>query len=127
MRRHGARMVLAALVALSSSCGSAYDRVDIYTIGGDFDAVASPAGIRVSEGGVVVIEAEPIAQDGHNPYNGLERFELRVADTRIARVRRGVLKDSWVVNGLAVGTTRVQVRVDGELEQLVPLQVAAQP
>lgn len=121
------RIALALLAALPCSCGSAYDRVDIYVIGGDFDAVASPAGIRVTEGGVVVIEAEPIAEDGHKPYNGLERFELRVADTRIARVRHGVLKDSWVINGLEVGTTRLQVRVDGELEQLVPLQVAVQP
>lgn len=119
------RLVLAALAVVSASCGSAYDHVEIYTIGGDFDAVASPAGIRVTEGGVVVLEAEPIAQEGHDAYEGLERFELRVADTRIARVRRGVLKDSWVVNGLEVGTTRVQVRVDGELEQLIPLQVAA--
>lgn len=125
------RLVLAALLAptaiLGTSCGSAYERVDIYVIGGDFDAVASPAGIRVTEGGVVVVEAEPIAADEHDPYDGLERFELRVADTRIARVRRGVLKDSWVINGLEVGTTRVQVRVDGRLEQLIPMQVAAQP
>jgi hypothetical protein len=119
------RLVLAALAVVSASCGSAYDHVEIYTIGGDFDAVASPAGIRATEGGVVVLEAEPVAQEGHDAYDGLERFELRVADTRIARVRRGVLKDSWVVNGLEVGTTRVQVRVDGELEQLIPLQVAA--
>lgn len=120
------RRLALALAVFASGCGSAYGGVDIYVVGGDLDAVASPAGIRVTEGGVVVIEANPIAEEGHDDYNGLERFELRIADSRIARARRGVLKDTWVINGLAVGTTRVQVRVDGQLEHLIPMQVAAQ-
>lgn len=118
-------IVLASLAA--ASCGGAYDRLELFVIGGDRRTEVSTERIRIGEGGVVVIEARAESDADHGEYNGLEELELRMSDSRVARVRKGVLKDSWVINGAEPGDTVMQIRVDGQLEQVVPVRVERQP
>ena len=124
----GALKKLVAVACLvATSCTGAYDHLEIYVIGGDRRSEVSTERIRIGEGGVVVIEARAEHDLDHGEYNGLEEFELRMSDSRVARVRKGVLKDSWVINGAEPGDTVMQVRVDGELEQVIPVRVERQP
>ncbi len=124
---HTLRKLVALACLATASCTGTYDHVEIFVIGGDRRTEVSTDGIRIGEGGVVVIEARAEADPDGNEYNGLEEFELRMSDSRIAKVRKGVLADSWVISGAEPGDTIMQIRVDGRLEQIIPVRVERQP
>jgi hypothetical protein len=114
------------LLGLATACeASRYGHVDLYQVGGHGAADIGPAGITVPEGGVIVFEAQPRAERASPPYKGWERFKLRVTDTRVALAYRAILRDTWVVGGLSVGTTRLQVLIDGEVVDDVPVEIVA--
>jgi hypothetical protein len=119
--------MIGAVMLATAGCGTAYDHIEIFVIGGDRRSEASPSGVRIGEGGVVVIEARAVPAEEHSDYTGLESFELRMSDPRVARVRRGVLRNSWVINGADPGDTDMQVRIDGDLEYVIPVRVERQP
>jgi hypothetical protein len=121
------RNFIAIALLAAAGCGSAYDGIDIFVIGGDRRAEVSPGGVRIGEGGVVVIEARPSADPDHEDFNALDEFELKMSDVRVANVRRGVLTHSFVINGADPGDTTLQVRVNDVLEQVIPVRVERQP
>ncbi len=107
------RVVLAMVLALgASACDPEYGELEIFVLDGTPGARASSTQMVVPVGGLLVFEAQP-RSDGAREYTGMERFELRTATFGVAELRRAVLRDTWVLNGLEAGETSIQVRVDG--------------
>ncbi len=114
------------LVLASAACESVrYDHVDVYLVDGHPEASLSQGELWVPEGGVLVFEAQPRAQQPSAPYQGLERFELRAVQPQVAEVRRAILRDTWVVSGISVGHAELQVIVDDGVVDELSVQVLA--
>ncbi len=113
----------AAALASAVGCESSrFGHVQLFEVQGSPGAEITDK-ITVPEGGVIVFEAFPKA-DGVSPeYVGLERFKLRPDDPNVAEARRAILRDTWVVSGISIGTTRLQVLVDGEVVDGVPVEI----
>ncbi len=107
----------------AASCDSArFDHVELYEIQGSPGAEISSS-IIVPQGGVILFEAFPRAEANSVEYVGLERFKLRPDDPNVAEAHRAILRDTWVVSGIAVGTTRLQVLVDNEVVDRIPVEI----
>lgn len=118
--------LLAALLGGATACeASRYDHVDLYRVGGHSAAELDDGGIRVPEGGVIVFEAQPRAESSSPEYVGFERFKLRPTDPDVATAYRSILRDTWVVSGMGIGSTRLQVLVDDEVVDDMPIEVVA--
>jgi hypothetical protein len=113
------------LVVASACQSSRYDRVELYRVDGHPDAGIEPGGIVVPEGGVLVFEAQPRAETASPEYVGLERFKLRPADPDVAMAYRAILSDTWVVSGMSIGRTELQVIIDGDVVDEVPVEIVA--
>lgn len=120
-----ALLLLASLAAAAACESSRYGHVELYRVGGHAEAAIAPGGLSLPEGGVLVFEAQPRADAGSPEYAGLERFKLRPSDPDVAMAHRAILRDTWVVSGMSVGETRLQVLVDGEVVDEVPVEVFA--
>lgn len=125
-----ARMVavplLVALLGGATACeASRYDHVDLYRVDGHPGAALDGGAIRVPEGGVIVFEAQPRAAASSPDYVGFERFKLRPADPDVATAYRSILRDTWVVSGMAIGSTRLQVLIDDEVVDDMPVEIVA--
>jgi hypothetical protein len=119
-----AASLLTGLLGLATACeASRFGHVELYRVGGDYGAEIGPNGITVPEGGVIVFEAQPYAEPASPEYKGWEDFDLRSTDASVAEAHRSILRDTWVVSGLLVGRTRLQVRIDGERVDDVPVEV----
>jgi hypothetical protein len=119
-----ARLLPAALLALSAvACGPSYDETDFQMR----TAPPAPASIQndhftVTEGIAVGFIATPMS--GKDPMDG--DFRLETGDSTILGVARGNADHSFVVWGVAPGTTTVRVRLDGKVEAQIPATVVAQ-
>jgi hypothetical protein len=120
------RMGLGALwVAGTSACGPSYDTLEVDRIQGATEASISSSELRVPEGRLVVFSAEPSSRRGRD-YDVTDELELVSASPAVARVERGIAVDTWVVMGVARGSTTLEVRIDGELEDRITVDVFAQ-
>jgi len=119
-------MLLAGLLGLAG-CDPEYGSLRIREGAGEFDAAyVGSDGVVVEEGHVVIAFAEPISAGGSKEYQGLERFKVEAANPSVATVSRGVLRDSFVIAGARVGTTQLEVLINGEIVDTVPLEVVVQ-
>ncbi|MBL4686881.1 MAG: hypothetical protein JKY37_19960 [Nannocystaceae bacterium] len=122
------RLAALAVAALcTAACDPEYGSLRMKEGAGEIEyAYISNAGIVIEEGKVLVIFAEPVSTGRDNAYEGFEEFELEAVDGRIAAIHRGVLRDSFFIVGAAPGMTRMEVRIDGRVEETLPLEVIAQ-
>jgi hypothetical protein len=119
-------LLLVVPLAVMAACESSrYGHVELYRVGGHPDAEIAPSGLSLPEGGVLVFEAQPRADAASPEYSGLERFKLRPADPDVAMAHRAILRDTWVVSGMSLGETRLQVLVDDQVVDDVPVEVFA--
>ena len=116
-------LLVASLSAATACEESRYGHVELHRVGGHPQAGIEPGGLVVPEGGVIVFEAEPRSDAGSPGYTGLERFKLRPSDPDIAMAHRAILRDTWVVSGLSIGRTELQVLVDGDVVDDVPVEI----
>lgn len=115
-----------ALLLSTSACESSrYDRVELHRTGGHPEAGIAPNGLTVPEGGVLVFKAQPRAAAASPEYEGLERFKLTPSDPDVATAHRAILRDTWVVSGMSIGTTQLLVIVDGDVVDEVPVEIVA--
>jgi hypothetical protein len=118
--------LLAVALCATAACEEArFDHVELYRLDGDAEAEIGSDGLVVPEGGVLVFEAYPRAEATSPEYVGLERFKLRPSDPDVAMAHRAILRDTWVVSGVSVGTTELQVLVDNELVDRIPVEITA--
>jgi len=123
-RMLGASLLLAGSLSLTTACeASRYGNVELHRVGGHPQAGIGPGGFVVPEGGVIVFEAQPLADAGSPGYVGLERFKLRPSNPDVAMAHRAILRDTWVVSGLSLGHTELQVLVDNEVVDDVPVEI----
>lgn len=119
-------IALVGLLALAG-CDPEYGTLRIREGAGELNAAyVGSDGVVVEEGHVIIAFAEPIAAGGTKEYTGLERFQVEAANPSIATVSRGVFRDSFVIAGARVGTTRLEVLVNGQIVDTVSLEVVAQ-
>jgi hypothetical protein len=118
-------LLVAPLAAMAGCESSRYGHVELYRVGGHPDAGIAPSGLSLPEGGVLVFEAQPRADAASPEYSGLERFKLRPSDPDVAMAHRAILRDTWVVSGMSIGETRLQVLIDDQVVDDVPVEVFA--
>jgi hypothetical protein len=124
----GASLLLCLSLFVATACeASRYGNVELHRVGGHPEAEIGPGGLVVPEGGVIVFEAQPLADAASPAYVGLERFKLRPSDSDVAMAHRAILRDTWVVSGLSLGRTELQVLVDGEVVDDVPVEIVPAP
>jgi hypothetical protein len=117
----------AALFVLAlAGCGPDYGGLAI-----EVEGVALPGDVvdshRVSLvlGHVVRVHARPRSLTSQ-VYEDPNRFDLASADEDIGRVYRDADNWRWVIVARSVGTTCVEVRIDGRKEECVELTVEAE-
>lgn len=120
-------MKRAALFVLAlAGCGPDYGGLAI-----EVEGVALPGDVvdshRVSLvlGHVVRVHARPRSLTSQ-VYEDPNRFDLASADEDIGRVYRDADNWRWVIVARSVGTTCVEVRIDGRKEECVELTVEAE-
>jgi hypothetical protein len=116
---------LGALLTLAA-CGSPYETLEVQRIAGDAQASLSDGAMEVTEGRVVVFEAKPIAASSHRDFDALDTLQLRATDPDVATVARGLATNTWMLIGGRAGETDLQVRVNGELEEIISVRVHPQ-
>ena len=117
------RTAALALVVLGAFGCSSYDQTDFNMR----TTPPVPASITndhftITEGMSVGFIATPM--DGAEEMEG--DFRLETADSTILGIARGTVEHSFVVWGVAPGTTTVRVRLDGKVEAQIPATVVAQ-
>lgn len=120
------RMGLMALVlAGASACAPSYDTLEVDWIQGSVGAEASGGGFSVQEGKLIVFSAKP--ESGHGrAYEAIDVLELASEAPQVARVEQGLAVGTWMIMGVARGSTALEVRIDGELEDRIPVEVTEQ-
>ena len=122
----GIRKGLCALVlAGASACAPTYDTIDVEWIQGSVGAEASDEGFSVQEGKLIVFSAKPQSARGRD-YEAIDVLELASEEASVARVEQGLAVGTWMIMGVARGSTMLEVRIDGELEDRIPVDVTEQ-
>lgn len=80
--------------------------------------------VSIPESIAVVVNAHPISDNGVD-YDEEERVELVSSNPAIFLVYRRPQRNEFVFVGVSAGTTCVEVRIDGEAEDCIPVQVTA--
>jgi hypothetical protein len=125
-RDRGIRMGLCALVLVgATACAPTYDTLEVDWIRGSADAEASDRGFSVQEGNLIVFAAKPASARGRD-YEVTDVLELASEEPGVARVEQGLAVGTWMVMGVARGSTTLEVRIDGELEDRIAVDVTAQ-
>jgi hypothetical protein len=120
------RMTLAALVLASAgACTPSYETLEVDRIRGSIDAEVSADGFVVPEGTLVVFKADAVSSSARD-YEVTEKLELSSAEPTVARVEQGLAVGTWMIMGVAEGSTTIYVRIDGVLEDTIPVDVSVQ-
>lgn len=116
------RWMLAATLLLGA-CGPDYGglavEVEGTTLPGNY---VEPHRMSLVVGHVVRVHVRPRSLSSRS-YESPSRFELSSADPDVARVYRDPEDWRWVLVGRSVGTTCVEVFIDGRKEDCVELVV----
>ncbi len=118
------RLAPIAILALGAvACGPSYDQTDFnFRTSPPVPVSITNDRFTVTEGIAVGFIALPMS--GSKEMEG--EFRLETSDSTILGVSRGTADRSFVVWGVAPGTTTVRVRLDGEVEAQIPATVTAQ-
>ncbi len=116
--------LLASLVLGQLACDPSYDGISVKRVAGHVDAEASSQGLSVPEGGLLVFKPEVHAEGGD--YDVLDELEFSVFDASVAPVVRGLRVDTWMLLGSQPGSTEVEVIINGEVQDSIPVTVHAQ-
>ncbi|MCR9162800.1 MAG: hypothetical protein ACE37F_02465 [Nannocystaceae bacterium] len=121
MRRAGALLALCL-----AACGPDYGGLAIEVEGAALpgDAV-EPRRVSLVLGHVVRVHARPRSLSAQ-VYEDPKRFDLASADETIGRVYRDAEDWRWVIVARSVGTTCLEVLIDGRREECVELEVEAE-
>ena len=120
------RRSVALLAFVLSACGPDYGGLAI-----EVEGVALPGDVVDSRrvglvlGHVVRVHARPRSLSSQ-VYEDPNRFDLASADEDIGRVYRDAEDWRWVIVARSVGTTCIEVRIDGRKEECVELTVEAE-
>lgn len=117
--------MLAVVLAGASACAPSYDTLEVDWIRGSAGADASADGFSVQEGKLIVFSAKPESGRGRD-YEAIDVLELDSEAPEVARVEQGIAVGTWMIMGVARGSTTLEVRIDGELEDRIPIAVTAQ-
>lgn len=125
-----ARSILTGLCGLvllgASACGSPYETIDVEHVAGHPQAHGSDAEFSVPEGGLLVFEVDPMVRSGRRDYEPTDSLELTTVDPSVARIEQGLATDTWMLMGVAQGRTTLQVRINGAVEDEIPVEVVEQ-
>lgn len=120
------RLGLITLVfAGATACSPSYDTLEVGWIQGSAGAEASDREFSVQEGKLIVFSAKPESGHGRD-YEALDVLELASEAPQVARVEQGLAVGTWMIMGVARGSTTLDVRIDGKLEDRIPVEVTAQ-
>lgn len=115
-----------ALLAALAGCQSDYETLRVRRLAGAEEAEASGQGFIVPEGRIVAFTAKAISRDTAEEYDVTDVLELRSVDSRIARVVPGVRVDTWAITAGSVGQTEIEVFVNGDFQEAIPVVVDRQ-
>ena len=115
-----------ALLASLAGCQSDYETLRVRRLAGAEQAEASGRGFIVPEGRIVVFTATPVSRDTAEDYDVTDTLELRSVDSRVARVVPGVRVDTWAITAGSVGQTEIEVFVNGDFQEAIPVVVDRQ-
>lgn len=118
-------MRLTLVLASASACTPSYGTLAVDRIQGSLGAEASADGFSVQEGKLIVFSASPESARGRD-YEVIDVLELDSEAPEVARVEQGLAVGTWMIMGVARGSTTLEVRIDGELEDRLPVAVTAQ-
>ncbi len=107
------------------ACQTSYESVDIDRIGGHEDARGSAEGFELPEGSLFVFELAPLSSSARQ-YDATDVVELYSHDPDVARVVQGLEADTWMLLGVGAGQTVVELSVNGEIQDQIPVDVAGQ-
>lgn len=125
--KHIVRGLLGASLLLgASACGSRYDSIDVQRVAGHADAQGSDREFTVPEGGLFVFEIDPEAVASRRDYEAIDELELETRHPSVARIEQGLATGTWMLMGVAQGQTVLEIRINGELEDSIPVDVPAQ-
>jgi hypothetical protein len=120
------RTAVTVLVLLgASACGPSYDTLEVGWIQGPVEAEASGRGFSVPEGKLLVFSADAESSRGRD-FEATDVLELVSERPAVARVEQGLAVGTWMIMGVAEGSTMLEVRIDGELQAQIPVDVMAQ-
>lgn len=120
------RAGLGALVLMGmSACGPRYEALHVQRVNGHLDARGSEAGFSVPEGTLLVFEVDPRSHRGRE-YDATDEVELEVEHPEVARIVQGLATDTWMLLGVGVGQTVVEVSINGEVHDHLPVDIVAQ-
>lgn len=119
------RVGLLALVIAGLACSPTYGSLDVGWVRGSSNGEASSRGFSVVEGKLLVFTANAASARGRD-YEVTDVLELSSEDPAVARVEQGLATGTWMLMGVAEGSTTLEVRIDGRLEERLPIDVTAQ-
>lgn len=122
MRARRRWLGLALALIAAGGCAPQYDTVKIRARSGGPGARAGLDGLELRHGEVLVFEVRPQAV-GDPVTEVTMEVELESIDRETAVVRPTIMSDTWAVSGARVGTTAMNVFVDGELRETVEIVV----
>ena len=120
--RWGAQALVLASV---TACAPSYDTLDVGWVRGSSDGEASSRGFVVPEGKVLVFEADPKSGRGRD-FEATDALVLSSEDPAVARVEQGLAVGTWMIMGVAEGSTSLEVWINGAFEERRPIDVTAQ-
>ncbi|MEM9458266.1 MAG: hypothetical protein AAGF11_29085 [Myxococcota bacterium] len=103
------------LTVAAAGCQEAqYQAVKLRMIAGDVEAQVERGAVFVPRGGVLMVDVVPESTSDSPDYKGWEMLELDSTQPGVAQVRPAIVRDAWVVNGVQVGSARLDVTIDGQ-------------
>jgi hypothetical protein len=123
---HVLRGGLVALMLLGAgACTPRYDVLELEWISGPAQAEVSSSELSVPEGRLVVFSVDPVSA-GLRDYDAIDELELTSESPAVARIEQGLATGTWMLMGVAQGQTMLEVRINGELEDRIAVDVIAQ-
>lgn len=115
------------VVMLGLGCDARYEGLTFSRIEGPPEAKVDENGIELTAGRAVKFTVRPRAIDERRDYDVTDEVDLDSTASSVARVEEGVKVDSWVILGVSAGDAELEVRINGEVEDHIPLTILAAP
>lgn len=117
-------LALFGLVVPLLACQPRYDGMEIRLLTGD--AEVSPERIEMTEGFAIAVEIRPISSNPYEDYEVFNRIDLESINQTVLLAAPADEINRFVLVGTGVGTTAVDVLVDGRMQDHLSARVVAQ-